>query len=169
MSRLSCLHGDGEQLTSIFWFSQILFINLFAGSSIGHLLTTKRTHLQRKWDLFKALQHFMYQRNELIPELKALCSSDSLEAFSFEDLLLRQHVLSLLASVAQQEFEPASKGTEQETPHNWCAELARTTDFMCKCLVSSTLESWLKGRWDGTVNSSGKILSQFIVITTSVL
>lgn len=129
---------------------QIRFINIAWGSSsAGRLLNCKDVQLERKWDVCKALQHHIYYSKTLPDELQ-LASTEALESCSFAELVIRQHVLSVMLVITPQEDcgVPGARNV-------WSAQLECTVHCMYKHLATATLNSWLEGREAGTVNHSG--------------
>ena len=134
-------------------FIQIRFINMAWGSALAAgPLTCKDVQLERKWDVCKSLQHFIYYSKKL-PERLQLACTDAEKSCSFAELVIMRYALSVMVVMTQQQEDvPAGNHAEQ---HNWTAQLEGSVEYIYKRLVTATLNSWLEGRQAGTVNHSG--------------
>lgn len=132
---------------------QIQFINIAWGSSsVARLLNCQNVQLERRWDVCKALQHFIYY-SDFPEELHLAWAMKALETCSFPELIIRRHVFSVMLVIAQQ--QECELGGNETQLNDLAAQLECTVNCMCKHLVTATLISWLEGREVGTVNHSG--------------
>ena len=132
---------------------QIQFINTAWGlPSVARLLNSQNVLLERKWDVCKALQHFIFY-NDLPEELNLALTMRALETCSFPELIIRHHVLSVMLVIARQ--QECELGGNESQLNDFTAQLECTINCMYKRLATATLSSWLEGREERTVNHSG--------------
>ena len=134
-------------------FFQIQFINIAWGlPSVARLLNCQNVLLERKWDVCKALQHFIFY-NDVPEELNLALTMRALETCSFAELVIRHHVFSVMLVIARQ--QECELGSNESQLNDFTAQLECTVNCMYKHLATATLISWLTGREEGTVNRSG--------------
>ena len=132
---------------------QIQFVNIAWGlPSVARLLNCQNVQLERRWDVSKAVQHFIFY-TDLPEELNLALTMKALETCSFPELIIRHHVFSVMLVVARQ--QESELGCNESQLNDFAAQLERTVNCMYKRLVTATLISWLEGREEGTVNHSG--------------
>ena len=147
--------------------THIVFVNTACGaSSITRLLNDKDVHMDKKWDACKALQHFTDHGRNMTEEIHQLISSEDMETFSHVQLILRQHMLSLMVSASQNEQD-----ANQTQPTHWSSQLECTINYMYQRLATATLRSWVEGKESGTVNDSDNVsvllICDWLVMTSS--
>ena len=120
--------------------------------SVARLLNCQNVQLERRWDVCKALQHFIFY-NDLPEELNLAWTMKTLETCSFPELVIRHHVFSVMLIIARQ--QECELGGNESQLNDFAAQLECTVNCIYKRLVTATLISWLEGREGGTVNHSG--------------
>ena len=132
--------------------THIVFINIACGSaSIAQLLNSKHLVIENKWDVCQALQHFIHHNKNMTEEIQPkLMSPEDLETFSYPQLILRHHLLSLLVLIARNDQQDSNRSQLTE----WSAQLECTVNYMYKHLATATLKSWLEGKELGSVSHS---------------
>ena len=136
---------------------QVRFVNMAWGSSsVARILNCKDVQLESRWDVCKAVQHFIYYSKHLpaVQQLQlAHSGTDFMEMCSFAELIIRHHVFSAMLVIARQ--QESELGGNHSLLKDLSAQLECTMNFMCKHLVTTKLISWLEGRETGTVNHAG--------------
>lgn len=142
----------------------VLFINIACGpASIARLLNNEHIKMDKKWDVCKALQYFIHKCTNVKEDVHHLASTKDLETLSHTQLILRQHLLSLMVLNSQKD----QQDLEKTQPTEWSAGLECTLNDMYRRLATATLKSWLEGQELRSVNHtdsvSALLISDFLV------
>ena len=137
----------------------VLFINIaFGPASISRLLNNERIKMDKKWDVCKALQYFIHKCTNVKEEVHHLVSTKDVETLSHTQLILRQHLLSLMVLNSQKDQQDPDKTQLTE----WSAELECTLNDMYRRLATAALKSWLEGQELGSVNLADSVSALLI-------
>ena len=154
LSPSTCTHQSLESHQT-----QVLFINIVCGpASIAWLLNSEHIKMDKKWDVCKALQYFIHKCTNVKEEVQHLVSTKDLETFSHNQLILRQHLLSLMVLTSKKDEQDANKTQLTE----WSAQLECTVNDIYKHLATTTLKSWLEAQELGSVNHTDSVSALLI-------
>ena len=120
--------------------AKVLFVNTACGlPSVTQLLSKDCLQMEKKWDVCKAIQYFIHRSKAAKEEFHQLVFMEDLERLSHPQLILRQHVLTLIVLTSKNDTQEVNKILGIDISD----QLECTINYLYKHLATAFLRNWI--------------------------